>query len=113
MLFNQQDKHLKNRRIHPLSAFGEWQLAAEILTCGYENLIEDCVDQEIFAIRVISTYVTFYRAEIPISYWEELSEQLPIEQSVVIKRWPEENDKETGLNLAEPEERRARFVNIF
>ncbi|CAB5387042.1 unnamed protein product [Rhizophagus irregularis] len=71
-LKQKQDKHLKNKQIYPLNGFGECQLAAEILACGYENMIEDYVDQEIFTLRVISTYVTFYRAEIPASYWKEI-----------------------------------------
>ncbi|CAG8483180.1 5391_t:CDS:2 [Ambispora leptoticha] len=59
------------------NGFGEWQIAGEILACGYENVIKNYVDQEIFAFRVISTYVTFYRAEISVSYWEALYETLP------------------------------------
>ena len=93
-----------------------WQLAGEILACRNDNLYRNCVDQEIFALRVISTYVTFYRTKIPTLYWKELSDQLPKEQSVVIKRWPKENGKETGLDLAEPEGRVAvmsGFVSIF
>ncbi|CAB5383498.1 unnamed protein product [Rhizophagus irregularis] len=112
-LIGVEDKHLKNKKIYPLSGFGEWQIAAEMLACGYENIIEDCIDQEIFAFRVISTYVTFYRAEIPVSYWEELSEQLPKVQSIVIKRWPKENGKKTGLNLAEPDGRKAVITDLI
>jgi hypothetical protein len=60
-----QDKHLQNKKLYPASGFGEWQIAGEILACGSENVIKNYVDQEIFAFRVISTYVTFYRAESP------------------------------------------------
>src|SRR5256885_11169372 len=56
-------------------SFGEWQLAGEILACGNDNLYRNCVDQEIFALRVISTYVTFYRTKIPTLYWEELRDR--------------------------------------
>ena len=104
---------MKNKKIYPLSGFGEWQLAAEMLACGYENITEDCIDQEIFAFRVISTYVTFYRAEIPVSYWEALYETLPSSQPVVIKRWPEKNGITTGLNLAEPEERKFVITDLL
>ena len=104
---------MKNKKIYPATGFGEWQIAAEMLACGYENMINNYVDQELFAFRVISTYVTFYRAEIPILYWEELSEQLPKVQSIVIKRWPKENGKETGLNLAEPDERKAVITDLI
>ena len=97
----------------PYTSFGEYQLAGEVLACGYENIKRNYVDQEIFAFRVISTYVTFYRAKISTSYWEELNEQLPEGQSVVIKRWPKENGKETGLNLAEPEGRGAVITYLI
>src|SRR3954453_19254507 len=100
--------------MHPFSGFGENQLAADMLACGFENILENLMDQEIFAFRVISTYVTFYRAEIPTSYWEELSNYLPLrERSVVIKRWPKENSRESGLNLTKPEESKAVTTNLI
>ncbi|CAG8758998.1 3785_t:CDS:2, partial [Racocetra persica] len=61
----------------------------------------------VYAVRIISTYVTFYKTVIPSSYFEELSEEgLPQKQSVEILRWPEENIPIAGLNIAEPEGRR-------
>ena len=44
-----------------LWGYGEFQIAAEILTCSYENRhkFHIMTDQTIYAIRVISTYVTF------------------------------------------------------
>ncbi|PKY42652.1 hypothetical protein RhiirA4_397730, partial [Rhizophagus irregularis] len=66
-------------------------------------------DQTIYVVRIISIYVTFYKAVIPASYLIELGEGLPQEQSVVsvvILRWPGENIPEAGLNIAEPERRR-------
>ncbi|GBB92308.1 hypothetical protein RclHR1_00020011 [Rhizophagus clarus] len=111
--FLKQDKHLINKKTYPLNSFGECQIAAEILACGYENIIEECADQEIFAFRVISTYVTFYKAVIPAMYWWELQFGLSKEQSVVIKRWPKENGEKTGLNLADPEGRRAVITDLL
>ena len=110
-----QDKHLRNRKLYPFSGFGECQIAGEILACGYENLIKNCVDQEIFAFRVISTYATFYRTTISTLYWRELSldRGLPKKQSVVIKRWPGENGRTTGLNLAEPDGRKAVITDLI
>ncbi|KAF0494330.1 hypothetical protein F8M41_021273 [Gigaspora margarita] len=99
------DKHLKNRMLTKRSDYGEVQLAAEILACGSANLREiyedEYVDQEIFAIRVISTYFTFYRTVITASYWEELDFGLPKKQLVVIERWPPKNGKDEGLDIAE------------
>ncbi|CAG8804376.1 9872_t:CDS:2 [Gigaspora margarita] len=113
-LIGVDDKHLKNKKIYPLNGYGECQIGAEILACGYENMIEDNIDQEIFAFRVISTYVTFYRAEIPASYWKEFVVRLPKKQSVVIKRWPKENNsKRSGLNLAEPDGRKAVITDLI
>ena len=96
------------RNVDPIQDFGETQIAAKVLTCGDENKREPKVaDQVIFAVRVISTYVTFYRAEIPAEYWKELGLGLPQKQSIVINRWPGENHLKSGLDLAEPDGRRA------
>ncbi len=117
--FFKQDKHLKNRRITESTGFGEAQIAAEMLACGNENIREIYLGkyavQEMFAVRVISTYVTFYRTVISTSYWKELGEDLPQKQSVVIERWPRENGIKTGLNLVEPKERKdviTAFIKI-
>ena len=104
---------MKNKKIYPLNSFGECQIAAEILACRYENIIEDSVHQEVFAFRVISIYVTFYQAEIPISYWKELIIGPPKKQSVVIKRWLKENGKKTGLNITESEERKMVITDLI
>ena len=47
-----------------------------------------------------------YKTVIPAEYWNELDFSLPQNESVVIKRWPEGELPETGLNLAKPNERR-------
>ena len=89
-----QDKHIKN--IHSPSGFGETQIAANIIACGDENIRatdnEKPIDETIFAMRVLSTYVTFYKAEIPAKYWVELTHGLP-KTEVIVKRWPGENAK--------------------
>ncbi|RUS15831.1 hypothetical protein BC937DRAFT_91938 [Endogone sp. FLAS-F59071] len=103
-----EDKHLRN--VNQTTGFGEAQIAGEILACGDENIRltgeEGFEDQVIFAARVISTHVTFYKAEIPAEYWEELGDGLPKEQSVEILRWPARNGIRTGLDLAEPDGRK-------
>ena len=63
-------------------------------------------DQILWAIRVISSYVTFYKAVIPAKYWKELDKGLPKEQKVEVKRWPTKNGLKTGFDLAEPDQRR-------
>ena len=89
--------------------YGEAQILAEILACGWENwnLAGRIIDQTIYAIRVISSYVTFYKAEIPEAYWKELRRGLPRKESIEILRWPGRNNAQSGLDLAVPEERHA------
>jgi len=57
-------------------------------------------------MRVISTYVTFYKAVIPAEYWSEFKRGLPKLASVNVKRWPGVNGKQDGLDLIEPDGRR-------
>ncbi|CAG8709130.1 3430_t:CDS:2 [Ambispora leptoticha] len=102
-LIGVEDKHLKN--VRPVTGFGESQIALEVLACGNENTI--------FAVRVISTYVTFYRAEIPAVYWLELEEGLPTKQSVEIRRWPPQNGLKTGFDLAEPDGRQTVLTSLI
>ncbi|CAG8634989.1 10831_t:CDS:2, partial [Diversispora eburnea] len=107
-----EDKHFQN--VDLVNKFGELQIAGEILTCGSENMrgvgrirgVGKITDQVLFSTRFISSYVTFYKAKIPAGYWSELAKGLPIINSVEIKRWPEENDKESGLDLSNPDERK-------
>ncbi|PKY51163.1 hypothetical protein RhiirA4_446693 [Rhizophagus irregularis] len=64
-----EDKHLKN--VGPSTGFGETQISAEVLACVSENIRSlgkrKYADQMLWVVRVISTYVTFYKAEIPAS----------------------------------------------
>ncbi|KAF0412270.1 hypothetical protein F8M41_007947 [Gigaspora margarita] len=92
------DKHLNNVF---LPDFGESQMLAEILACGFENLHISRVfmEQTILAVRVISSYITFYKAKIPVAYWKELPRGLSRKQSITILRWPGGNDPKTGLDL--------------
>ncbi|CAG8523229.1 8437_t:CDS:2 [Ambispora leptoticha] len=59
-------------------------------------------DQIIWAIRVISTYATFYKVAITATYWMELANGLPKGESVEVQGWPAENGLTTGFDLAEP-----------
>ncbi|CAG8646838.1 5289_t:CDS:2, partial [Paraglomus occultum] len=104
------DKHL--RSIGPSNGFGETQLAAEILASGSENIrtIREYRDQTLWAVRIISTYVTFYKALIPAVYWEELGKNLPKKQSITIQRWPA--NFKTSFDFAQPEGRREVFTAL-
>ncbi|RHZ80756.1 hypothetical protein Glove_132g70 [Diversispora epigaea] len=108
------DKHLKN--VWPISGFGESQIAVEILACSSENMrLRDFkyTEQTIFAVRVISTYVTFYKTVIPVIYWKELEKGLPKKQSIEIQRWPADNSLRSGFDLAEPDGRRTVLNSLF
>ena len=103
-----QDKHLRN--VRPNNGFGESQISAEILACANENIRNEgyrYYDQTLRAIRTISHYVTFYKADIPAAYWRELEDGVPHSQSVEVQRWPRENTLESGFDLAQPAGRRA------
>ena len=96
------------------------QLAAEILACGNENYFRTVFDtgviwdyQIIFAVRVVSTYFTFYRTVISKEYWDELENGLPRKESIVIKRWPGEARPTSGLNIMEPSERQKILEAFF
>ncbi|CAJ0759872.1 7135_t:CDS:2 [Entrophospora sp. SA101] len=101
------DKHLNN--IRPTNDYGEPQIGAEILACGDENIRQarEAFNMTIFAVRVVSTYVTFYRATISKSYWNELAIGCPRQQSITVLRWPgNSSDPIVGFDLAEPNGRR-------
>src|SRR5205823_12238729 len=107
-----QDKHLKN--VGHATGYGETQIAVEILACGSTNIRTSTPkDQTLWAIRVISTYVTFYKATIPALYWMELENGLPERQRVRIERWPAENGLMTGFDLAEPAGRRSALTALI
>ncbi|CAG8805607.1 7168_t:CDS:2 [Dentiscutata erythropus] len=108
-----EDKHLEYTE--RWLGYGECQIVAEILACASDNLrqynkynktTDQTMEQTMYAVRVISTYVTFYKTVIPELYFKELSEGLPQEQSIEILRWPGDSFPLDGLNLGEPEGRR-------
>ncbi|CAG8654564.1 17613_t:CDS:2, partial [Funneliformis caledonium] len=105
-------KHLKN--VGYGTNFGESQIAVEILACGSENIRSlgaSPTDQTLWAVRVITTYVTFYKTTIPVKYWGELAKGLPQEE-VKVQRWPAENGLITGFDLATPRGRRSVLTGL-
>jgi hypothetical protein len=93
-----------------------------MLASGSENMRpffrtkEHYRDQTVFAVRVISTYVTFYKAVISAGYWKELDRGrrgLPKDHSVEIQRWPAENFPRAGIDLAEPDGRRTVLSSLI
>ncbi|RIB04643.1 hypothetical protein C2G38_2221835 [Gigaspora rosea] len=108
-----EDKHLAN--VRPGFGYGEPQILAEMLACGEENIHRACrtYSMVMFAVRVISTYVTFYRATIHKEYWDELGNGCPRRQSLTIFRWPGNSSNPfLGFDLADPNGRRTVLESL-
>ncbi|GBC09072.1 hypothetical protein RclHR1_00860010 [Rhizophagus clarus] len=107
ILISIEEERLNNITIP--TGYGESQIGVEILACAYNNLRKlgaaNYRDQTIFAMRVISAYVTFYKAVIPAEYWNELDEGLPKEKIVRVIRWPAINGLRSGYYLGNLEGR--------
>jgi hypothetical protein len=101
---------LKN--VKATTNFGEAQILAKILAVAVENTREKITDQNLFAIRIISTYVTFYKAVITKAYLRKLSRGLPDTHSIMVQRWPGENGLKTGFDLAEPGGRQSALMAL-
>ncbi|RIB04644.1 hypothetical protein C2G38_2148923 [Gigaspora rosea] len=108
-----EDKYLTN--VRPDFDYGEPQILAEMLACGEENLQRACktYTMNMFVVRVISTYVTFYRATIHKEYWDELGNGCPRRQSLTIFRWPGNSSNPfLGFDLADPNGRRTVLESL-
>lgn len=65
-------------------------------------------EMNIYVIRVVFSYVTFYHARIPKEYWNELAVGCPRRQSITVDRYPgDDSDPLNGFDLATPEGREA------
>ncbi|CAG8723638.1 20527_t:CDS:2, partial [Dentiscutata erythropus] len=110
-----ENKHIENKNLIPTKGYGEAQLATEILACANKNMLKTDInlDQIIFAVRVVSTYFTFYKVIIPSRYWKELGYGLPEKESIIIKRWPEGMHPSNGLDITEPSGRQNVLEAFF
>jgi hypothetical protein len=96
----EEDKHIRNTTAG--SAWGEYQIAGEILAAAYNNYVLHTTESELIAIRVISTRFTFYHAIIPLDYLNSLSIGLPT-IDIVVSRYP---DSDRGLDYKDHNERK-------
>jgi hypothetical protein len=99
-IFLDESRHLSNLKL--ATEFAECQIAAELLACAFTNYAHPLSktmlhDQTIYAVRIIGTRFTFYKAEIKKDYFEALNEggTLNESQSVTVLRYPPNDDKET------------------
>jgi hypothetical protein len=105
-----EDKHKKN--VSELKDWEEPQIAGEMFTSAHHNgslSLGDTVKYpfDIFAVRVVGTRFTFYKATITREYLEECqNEGLPIRTKLVIERHPREsNPYKNAWNFCEYEDR--------
>lgn len=87
-----KDKHIRNTG--PTSAWGEYQIAGELIASSYCNysLFSRKYKNVLYAVRVIGLKFTFYRANISPEYLDSLGEGFPVE-SVTIIRYPSADEK--------------------
>jgi hypothetical protein len=100
-----EDKHLHS--ISSTTEYGESQIGAEILACAFTNFDKPDSstrgnDQTIFAIRVIGSRFTVYKAFVSKTYIQSLNEGFPPEdQAINIMRFPpNSNDTSYGYDYA-------------
>lgn len=112
VLLLDEDKHFKNTGRS--KAWGEYQIAGEILAAAVNNYNNSIDNPTIFAVRVIGTRFTFYRSCVPNDYLFSLSEGFP-DKCFEIARYPSQlNDKELSgfLDFKKCEERKI-ILNIL
>jgi hypothetical protein len=100
-----EDKHLHS--ISSTTEYGESQIGAEILACAFTNYDKPDSptrgrDQTIFAMRVIGSRFTLYKAFVSKDYIQSLNEGFPPEdQNVNVMRFPPNaNDTSYGYDYA-------------
>ena len=111
-----EDKHLHG--ITATSEYGECQIAAEILACAYSNF-EGAkshtkeMDQTIFAVRVIGSRFTFYKAYVKAEYLRSLPYGFPPDNLVTkVLRFPSKQQSEYGYDYAD-ERVRPLIIEFF
>jgi hypothetical protein len=107
-----EDKHLRNTG--PPSAWGEYQIAGEIIAGAYSNYSSKRTYNELlYAVRVIGLKFTFYKATIPPEYLDSLGEGFP-SLSVNIARYPPNDSTKDFpfLDFGNPTER-AQIIDIL
>ena len=103
-----EGKHLHS--ISSTTEYGESQISAEILACAFTNYDKPDSprrDQTIFAMRVIGSRFTLYKAFVSKHYIQSLNEGFPPEdQNVKVMRFPPNaNDTSYGYDYADENHR--------
>jgi len=115
-----EDKHFHGHAVTSAYEYGESQIAAEILACGYTNFEKTdsptkVKSQTIFAIRVIGTRFTFYRAFVSTDYCRSITYGFPPDsQKIEVLRHPSNKNEELfyGYDYAN-ENHRATIIKLL
>ncbi|KAF0373746.1 hypothetical protein F8M41_012988 [Gigaspora margarita] len=111
MILIDEDKHIRSLRKN--TEYGESQISAEILACAFTNFDHAISpttgeSQTFYAMRVIGTRFTFYKAFLSRDYLESLHQGFPPHNlSVTISRFPPNDSQETryGYDYADKNHR--------
>jgi hypothetical protein len=78
---------------------GEYQLPGEMVAAAMRNYTHESkqLAQTIFALRVVGTHVTFYRADFPIHYLESIKQGEPADDITIFRFGGEYNTNNLGL----------------
>jgi len=95
---------------HPggISEVTDWckpQIAGEIFVTAFHNIYMGNKSDEytvtypliIYAIRIVSTKFTFYKAEVSRKYIKECSTSLPHTDSLIVKRFPQQEEERSDI----------------
>ncbi|RHZ66584.1 hypothetical protein Glove_306g44 [Diversispora epigaea] len=104
-----EDKHIHN--VKKYTWWGEYQIAGELLASAFvnhEKIRGGYSYQSLFALRVIGTRFTFYRAKIDSGYLNSLSEGFPINKMYIFRYpvWDQSVDYIPCLDYTDPGQRR-------
>jgi hypothetical protein len=119
VIFIDEDKHINN--IGNSKAWGEYQIAGELLAVAYTNYNKiyigrkrkETTHQTLYSMRVIGTQFTFYKAIVSHSYLDSLSENLPTE-SFTIYRYPSNDDESySHFDYLKPVQRKKIIYTIY
>jgi len=102
-----EDKHFRNTG--PPSAWGEYQIAGEIISGAYCNYSLDARNYKdtMYAVRVIGLRFTFYKAIVPQDYLDSLGDGLPVNEVKIYRFPPSSKDQSfPHLDYGDPEGRR-------
>lgn len=108
-----EDKHIRNTG--PPYAWGEYQIAGELIASAYTNflLAPRLYKSTLYGVRVIGLKFTFYKATITSEYLTSLGEGFPDLPVHILRYPPESSDKDFPyLDYGNVDERK-RIIDIL